>query len=137
MVDRAHVQDWLDRYVRAWASYDEGDIGELFSEDVEYRYHPEDDPVVGREAVVKSWTEPEGDASTRDEPGTWTARYEAWAVDGDRAVAFGRSDYVDRPGDARPARVYDNVFLLEFDADGRCRRFTELFRQRPDAATAG
>jgi hypothetical protein len=30
---RDEVQDWLDRYVDAWRSYDADAIGELFSED--------------------------------------------------------------------------------------------------------
>ena len=38
---RAQFQDWLDRYVAAWKSYDPQQIGDLFSEDVEYRYHPQ------------------------------------------------------------------------------------------------
>ena len=36
----ADVQVWLDRYVAAWSSYDAAAIGELFSEDAEYRYQP-------------------------------------------------------------------------------------------------
>ena len=38
------VQDWLDRYVDAWMSYDPDDISGLFNEDVAYRYHPYDEP---------------------------------------------------------------------------------------------
>ena len=52
---RDEVQAWLDRYVDAWRSYDADAIGSLFSEDASYAYHPYDDPVVGRAAVVKSW----------------------------------------------------------------------------------
>src|SRR3712207_7733197 len=104
-MDREGVQDWLDRYVAAWQSYDEAASGELFSEDVEYRYHPADEPVRGRDDVVKAWVAPEGSASSRDEPGTWRAEYEPYAVDGDRAVAVGRSDYFERAGEVEPVRV--------------------------------
>ena len=31
-------------------------------------------------------------------------------------------------------RIYDNVFLLRFDDDGRCIEFTEYFLKRPDPA---
>jgi hypothetical protein len=51
-VDRASAQIWLDNYVAAWLSYDEDDIRALFASDIAYRYHPYDDPIVGREAVV-------------------------------------------------------------------------------------
>ena len=126
----ADVQAWLDRYIEAWRTYDPGQIAALFSDNVEYRYHPWDDPVRGREAVVRSWTAPVGDASGRDEPGTYDAHYEPYAVDGDRAVAVGRSTYLERPGG--PIReIYDNCFLLRFDPDGRCASFTEFFVRRP------
>ena len=40
-MDRQGFQDWLDRYVDAWKTYDPDKIGSLFSEDVEYLYHPQ------------------------------------------------------------------------------------------------
>jgi ketosteroid isomerase-like protein len=126
------VQAWLDRYVAAWKTYDPDTIGALFAEDVEYRYHPWDEPIRGRAAVVKAWVEPDGAASDRDEPGTYDARYEPYAVEGARAVAVGHSDYVLEPGGPLDRR-YRNVFLLEFDGDGRCRRFTEWFMLEPTA----
>ena len=84
-MDRAAAQAWLDRYVSAWLSYNANDIAQLFADDVAYRYHPNDDPIVGRAAVVASWLgESESDeASARDAPGTYSARYAPVAVDGD------------------------------------------------------
>ena len=29
-------------------------------------------------------------------------------------------------------RVFDNCFVIRFDADGLCREFTEWFVERPD-----
>jgi ketosteroid isomerase-like protein len=131
-MDRDTVQDWLDRYAEAWRTYDEARIGDLWSEDAEYRYHPADEPVVGRAAIVQSWVEPDGDASTRDAEGTYDGEYRAWAVDGDRAVALGTSRYWSDASRTHLERVYDNCYLLEFDGEGRCRSFTEFYRQRPD-----
>ena len=54
-MDRATAQRWLDDYVSAWRSYDRDDIGALFAEDVAYRFHPYDEPLLGREAVVDAW----------------------------------------------------------------------------------
>jgi hypothetical protein len=127
---RADVQRWLDRYVAAWKSYDEAEIADLFSTDAEYRYHPWDEPVRGREAIVADWIAPDGSASSRDAEGTYDAAYDAWAVDGDRAVAVGTSDYFTDASRTTRDRRYHNVYLLEFDADGRCRRFTEYFIQQ-------
>jgi hypothetical protein len=124
------VQAWLDRYVAAWKSYDPAAIGDLFSGDATYRYHPWAEPVRGRAAIVASWVDPSGDASGRDEPGTYDATYRPYAVDGDRAVAVGSSDYLDGPGGSLRER-YHNVFLLAFDGEGRCREFSELYMAAP------
>jgi hypothetical protein len=114
---RDDVAAWLNRYVEAWRTYDPALIGALFSEGVEYRYRPSDEPLVGREAVVTDWL------ADPDEAGSWQARYDPWAIEGDRAVATGATHYQDADG----GRDYRNVFLLEFDTDGACRSFTELW----------
>src|SRR5579859_1385411 len=87
-MDHAAVARWLADYVAAWKSYDPGAIGRLFSADAQYRYHPWDAPVRGREAIVASWL---GDG--RDAPGTYDASYAPVVVDGRRAVATGQSRY--------------------------------------------
>lgn len=125
------VQTWLDRYASAWESYDPEAIGDLFSRDASYRYHPWDPPVQGREAIVRSWLEPEGAGSQRDTPGTYEGRYSPFAVDGQRAVGTGASHYWTDAGRAQLRAVYHNAFLLEFDGDGRCRAFTEIYTREP------
>ena len=130
-MNRSGVDSWLEAYVEAWRTYDREQIGALFAEDVSYRYHPGDEPIEGRAAVVESWLG-EGDhadASTRDEPGTYDAGYRAIAVDGEVAVATGSSSYRESPG-GPVARVYDNCFVMRFDSEGRCREFTEWFVKR-------
>jgi len=129
---RQEVDRWLADYIAAWKSYSRADIEELFSDDVEYRYHPYDDPLRGRGAVVASWLGG-GDAeqaSSRDEPGTYDAEYRAVAVEGDTAVAVGSSTYLAKTG-GEVRTVYDNCFVIRFGAEGRCREFTEWFMERP------
>lgn len=126
-MERDEFKRWLDDYVEAWRTYDADAIGALFGDEATYRWHPwdeEPDAAVGREAIVSAWL------SDRDEPGSWTAEYHPWAIDGDRAVALGVSRYLD--GDGNVEREYHNVFLCRFDADGRCSEFTELFTRRTD-----
>jgi ketosteroid isomerase-like protein len=131
-MDRTSAQEWLDRYVAAWRSYDPAAIGALFADDVAYRYHPYDDPILGRDAVVASWLgEGAQDvASSRDEPGTFDASYAPVAVDGDTVVAQGATTYRKVPGDP-VHQVYDNCFVMRFDDQGRCREFTEFYVLRP------
>jgi SnoaL-like domain len=123
-MDKEEFQRWLDAYVEAWRTYDENAIRALFSEDATYRYHPwdeGDEAVHGRDAIAAAWL------ADRDEPGSWSAEYHPWAIDGDRAVAVGVSRYL---VDGAVDREYHNVFLCRFDADGACREFTELFLRR-------
>jgi hypothetical protein len=127
-MDHSTFQRWLDDYVEAWRSYDAALIGALFSEHATYRYHPwdeGDDVVEGRDAIVANWRD------DRDEPGSWSAEYRPWAVDGERAVAVGVSRYFARNG--KLAREYHNVFLCRFDEEGRCSEFTEVFLRRENA----
>jgi ketosteroid isomerase-like protein len=133
-LERADVARWLSDYIEAWKSYDRDQIAALFSDDVKYRYHPYDEPVEGRRAVVESWLG-EGDhegASERDEEGTYEASYEPVAVDGDVAVATGSSTYTKEPGGPID-EIYHNCFVMRFDGEGRCREFTEWFAKRPAA----
>ena len=88
-MDEAGFQRWLDDYVAAWQTYDKEAIGNLFTDDAEYRYHPWDEPISGRDAIVASWLE------TPDAAGSWSAEYRPWAIDEDRAVAVGVSRYLD------------------------------------------
>lgn len=111
-----HVQKWLDAYVEAWRTY-EG-IADLFTEDAEYRYHPYDEPLRGREAIAADWLK------EREDPGSWEARYEPLIVDGDRAVATGETRYAE-------GRTFSNLFVLAFDGEGRCREFTEWYMEHP------
>ena len=69
-----------------------------------------------------------------DEPGTYDAAYEPVAIDGETAVATGSSTYTNPDGSIRA--VYDNCFLLRFDADRRCTEFTEWFVKRPEGSDA-
>ena len=121
----AEVQRWLDDYVAAWRSYDPDEIRELFSENADYRYHPWDEPISGRDAIVSDWLD------SPDAAGTYEGKYAPYVVDGDRAVAVGESRYSNPDGTLRT--VYHNVFLLRFDDDGLCRSFTEVFMELPES----
>jgi hypothetical protein len=124
-VDRQGVQGWLERYVEAWRRNEREAIEDLFTPDASYRYRPAEEPLRGPQAIAASWlAEP-------DEPGTWDAWYEPYAVEGDAAVAVGVSSYFGTDG--TPERVYDNVFVLRFGPDDRCAEFREWFVQRPKA----
>jgi hypothetical protein len=124
-VDQQGFQKWLDRYVEAWKTYDPDTIGSLFSQDAEYRYHPQDEPLKGRQAIVDNWLE------YKDEPGTYDAEYEVLAIDGDMHVAKGWSRYFASPG-GEPNDEYHNIYLIRFNDRGEATSFTEYWIQNRD-----
>lgn len=119
-VDRQGFQNWLDRYVEAWKSYDEAQIRALFSEDAEYRYHPQDEPERGRDAVVASWLD------EPDEKGTYDAEYKVLAVDGDVHVAEGWSRYYEN---GELSDEFCNIYVCRFNDAGECTEFIEYWIQ--------
>ena len=124
---KSDLQTWLDRYIEAWRTNSPGPIESLFTEDAVYRFHPydKDEEIAnGRDQIVAAWLE------LADDPDSWEAVYEAWAVDGDLGVAVGTSRYL--ATEDEPERMYHNCFLMKFDADGKCSEFTEFFVRQPD-----
>ena len=85
-------------------------------------------------AMQRLWSEPHRIGLWRriwlalaeaDEPDSWEAHYEPYAVEGDRAVAVGQSHYGETP--TAPERTYHNAYLLRFGPDGRCAEFHEFY----------
>ena len=122
-MDTQAVAAWLDGYSRAWGTYDPEEIGALFSTDAVYFYDPFHEPVRGREAIVADWIK------DRDEAGTYAGSSRRVLGAGDQAVARGYSRYFNTDGTVRDE--YDNLFLLRFDADGRCAEYREWYMRKP------
>ena len=113
------VQAWLNAYLDAWRGNEPEAIGALFSEDATYAYNPWDEPVRRREAIVVDWLkEP-------DEPDAWRAEYRPILVEGRRSVVTGVTRYVDDG-------TYSNLFVIDFDDEGKCRAFTEWYMRHPE-----
>jgi hypothetical protein len=123
-VDRAAIVNWLTAYVQAWESGSPEVIGDLFTDDASYSFHPYDEPVVGRQAIVDSWLK------DPDEPGTFEATYQPIAIDGDVAVVNGRSRYFKDSSRRELTKEWDNIFVIVLDKVGRCSSFREWYVPR-------
>ena len=122
-MNRELLQEWLEKYVDAWRTYEPEKIRNLFSENALYFYSPFDEQnhLRGREAIVADWLK------QPDAVGSWEAHYAPVAVEGNVGVAQGRTRYFEPDGSIK--RQFDNIFVIHFDDAGRCTRFTEWFMQ--------
>ena len=122
---RTAVQRWLNAYVVAWKSYDQSAIADLWSVDAVWHY-PFQTRAFGRNEIVDEWMS-ERDAFVGE---MFDAHYEPVSIDGQTVVAHGRTVFFDSTtGEVEAA--YDNVWILRFDADGRCSEFHEWYAGRP------
>lgn len=111
------VQNWLDGYLKAWASNEPDDIRALFTEDASYAGSPLDaDPPRGHDAIVAWWL------GVRDEIGEWTFDGHPLAYSDGVGFIEGRTDYAD-------GRVYANLWVVRFADDGRARSFVEWWME--------
>ncbi len=118
-MDLVDLQAWTDAYVRAWETSHPQAVGDLFAENACYYTHPFREPWKGREAIVRNWIE------HPDPPGSWKASYRALAVNGPLGVIRGTTQYFKDDGSIDAE--YANIYVVEFDEDGRATEFTEYF----------
>ena len=120
-VERSDLTRWVDGYLAAWASNDPERIAALFTDDAVYLPEPYAHGWQGVAAIVAGWL------ARKDEPGSFTFRWEPVAVEGDVAVIRGETRYLDPPA------VYSNVWVIAFGPGGRCREFREWWMIAPAA----
>jgi uncharacterized protein (TIGR02246 family) len=121
-VDARHVEDWLDRYGRAWEERDPGAAAALFTEDATYRETPFAEPLRGAEAVREYW------ADVTEQQEDIRFGYGLLAVTGELAIALWTSTFTSVPGGDRVE--LDGVFVLRFGDDGLCNELREWWHAR-------
>jgi uncharacterized protein (TIGR02246 family) len=112
-----NVQEWAERYARAWEDADDKAVGELFTEDATYRSDPFHEPYRGREAIRGYW---------RDVTAT-QANVEVVVgrtmMAGDRALV---EWWTQMDSDGAPVTL-PGALLLELDETGLCRALREYW----------
>jgi uncharacterized protein (TIGR02246 family) len=114
-MERAQVEAWVAGYERAWRSAGTEALADLFTADATYLPSPWAAAVRGRSDLAAFWDD------ERDGPEeAFTMVHEVLAVDGDTATVRVAVDYLG-PDRSR----WRDLWVLRFDADGRCRAFEE------------
>jgi uncharacterized protein (TIGR02246 family) len=120
-MERDQVTTWVDRYERAWRTPGTDALAELFTEDASYSQGPYRESLHGLRAIGQMW---EAERDGPDE--VFTMESSVVAVDGDTAVVRVEVRYGD------PVQEYRDLWIMQFDANGRCRHFEE-WPYAPDA----
>jgi hypothetical protein len=115
MIDEASVRRWVAAYERAWRSAGTAQLDGLFTPDATYQMSPIEEPHRKLDAIRILW---DAERSGPDEEFKMT--FDLVAVDDPRAVVRVEVRY----GDPDPKHFRD-LWILEFDPDGRCRAFEE------------
>jgi hypothetical protein len=117
------LREWMDGYRRAWETNAPQDIEVLFTESARYFTAPYRQPWDGRPAIVEGWH------GRREEPGTWSFRWEPIVDTPEVAVIRGWTAYPQEGHD------YSNLWVIRFAEDGRCREFIEWWMRVEGPAT--
>lgn len=127
-LDHAAASDLLERYRRAWETFDGDAWVALFDDDVEYHEDPFEPPLVGHNAVRAYLLE----AATAQEQVEVTIERH-WVV-GPTILAAWHASFVRRSSRARVRLA--GFMTLETADDGRVRRFREWWHRRETAVGA-
>ena len=92
-------------------------------------------PPVGRARSSAATRSSRTGSTDKDEPGSWTAHYDVWTLDGDRASAIGESRYTNPDGSFRT--LYYNNWTLRFDGARPLRRVRRVLHGAARAPARG
>jgi hypothetical protein len=121
MVERRSLREWIAGYERAWRTPDGPELDRalaaLFAPRATYSTAPFQPAYRGLPAIAKMWT---AERKGPDESFSMTA--EVVAADAEHDVAVVRVEV--QYGEPRE-QLYRDLWIVRFDAEGRCERFEE------------
>jgi ketosteroid isomerase-like protein len=126
-LDHAAATDLLERYGRAWESFDGDAWTDLFADDVEYHEDPFADPMVGHNAVRAYLLQ----AAERQQDVEFTVERH-WVLP-PTVLAAWHASYIRRSDRARVRLA--GFMTLEIAGDGRIARLREWWHRLESAAT--
>jgi uncharacterized protein (TIGR02246 family) len=113
------VEEWVDRYARAWETADAEDVVGLFTPDASYRSSVFREPHVGSEAIGAYWQRA---AATQSEVVVRTGRP---IIGHDRVAVEWWTTMIDPD---QGEITLPGCLLLRFDPDGSCNALWEYWQ---------
>lgn len=126
-LDAAALEQWLASYGTAWETRDADAAARLFTSDARYFETPFAEPFAGREEIREYWSNVT--ANQRD------IEFDSDVVTVDGAVGVARWNATFAAGEGGERIELDGVFVLEFDASGRCAELREWWHMRAPSAS--
>lgn len=111
------VDEWAERYARAWEEADDEAVAELFTEDATYRSDPFKEPYRGRDGIREYWRD-----VTASQANVEVAVGRTLAVEGRAIVEW----WTQMDSDGTPVTL-PGALILDFDEDGLCRALREYW----------
>ncbi len=121
MITRDQLDAWLNAYGRAWEQHDNTHVDDLYSERAVYAETPFAEPMRGRDAIRQYASEA---ASAQEDV---KFGHEVLAITGTTGIARWWSSFRRIPSGVQ-VRL-DGIFVLDFDAAGRCERLREWWHR--------
>ena len=113
------LDKWVAKYRKAWESNDPADIAALWTEDAAWYRRPDEEPVLGRDAIVMAWLE------VADAPGETTFEYEVLGFGDGVGFVRGWTTY-----QTQPPSEFSNLWVVRLDG-GRAYEFMEWWMEKP------
>lgn len=113
---------WMEAYRKASSESDLKAAAELFSQNAEYYETPFSNPIIGRDAIHRYWSE-----AAHAQKGVQFS-YEILAMKGDLGMALWKGQFISVQSGSQV--LLDGVLLLEFNGQGQCTKFREWWHRQ-------
>jgi hypothetical protein len=122
-LNAAALEKWLAGYERAWEQRDPARAAELFTANAAYHEMPFEAPKAGQAGIREYWASVTADQRDID------FKSQVISVTGQTGVAHWSATLTAPSSGARVE--LDGVFVLTFDANGRCSELREWWHVKP------
>ncbi len=124
-MNREDFKKWLENYKNAWEKRSPKKAAELFSADATYRETPFDEPMRGREAIVKYWLDVE-----RSQENISFA-FEILSVEANKGIAHWQAEF-DRIENGKTVKL-DGILIAFLNHKMQCTKFEEWWHFQEDS----